>query len=229
MYTLMNTQTDQKSTLADEAFEQIRRRILDNFWPPGHRALEQDVASALGMSRTPVREALIRLQAEGLIDLIPRHGMHVLPVSAEQMKEIYEVLTALECTAVELLARQKPTPEDIHQLILATDEMEQSLMQDDLEGWARADEKFHAGLFELSGNKTLQTTALTVSDRAHRGRMFSLSLRPKPIASTKEHRVLVEKILAGDVAGAIQENRHHRIRASRELLEIFNRYKFQHM
>lgn len=225
----MNTQTDQKSTLADEAFEQIRRRILDNFWPPGHRALEQDVASALGMSRTPVREALIRLQAEGLIDLIPRHGMYVLPVSAEQMTEIYEVLTALECTAVELLARHKPTPEDIHQLILATDEMEQSLKQDDLEGWARADEKFHAGLFELSGNKTLQTTALTVSDRAHRGRMFSLSLRPKPIASTKEHRVLVEKILAGDVAGAVQENRHHRIRASRELLEIFNRYKIQHM
>jgi DNA-binding GntR family transcriptional regulator len=61
------------------AYEQIRRRILDNVWPPGHRALEQEVALALGMSRTPVREALVRLQNEGLVEVVPRHGMRVLP------------------------------------------------------------------------------------------------------------------------------------------------------
>ena len=63
-------------SLVDEAYEQIRRRILDNVWPPGHRALEQEVALALGMSRTPVREALMRLQNEGLVEVdpAPRHA-----------------------------------------------------------------------------------------------------------------------------------------------------------
>ena len=96
-------------SLVDAAYEQIRRRILDNAWPPGHRALEQEVALALGMSRTPVREALMRLQAEGLVEVIPRHGMRVLPVSPNDMREIYQILTALECMAAELLAQRKPT------------------------------------------------------------------------------------------------------------------------
>ena len=56
-------------SLVDAAYEQIRARILDNAWPPGHRALEQEVALALGMSRTPVREALVRLQVEGLVEV----------------------------------------------------------------------------------------------------------------------------------------------------------------
>ena len=101
----MNVPTRSASTsLVDEAYEQIRRRILDNLWPPGHRALEQEVALALGMSRTPVREALMRLQNEGLVEVIPRHGMRVLPVSPTDMREIYQILTALECMAAELLA-----------------------------------------------------------------------------------------------------------------------------
>ncbi|MDO9024560.1 GntR family transcriptional regulator [Zwartia sp.] len=225
----MNAQNTQTHTLADDAFEQIRQRILDNFWPPGYRALEQEVAQALGMSRTPVREALVRLQTEGLIELIPRHGMHVLPVSAIQMCEIYEVLTVLECLAVEKVAQRRPTPQEIQGLIRATDEMEQALVNDDLHAWAKADENFHTELIELSGNKTLQAAMLGLADRAHRGRMFSLQLRPKPISSTKEHRLLVKKILAGDVEGAVTENRKHRVRASQELISIFDRYKFQHM
>lgn len=229
MYLLMNAQNTQTHTLADDAFEQIRQRILDNFWPPGYRALEQEVAQALGMSRTPVREALVRLQTEGLIELIPRHGMHVLPVSAIQMCEIYEVLTVLECLAVEKVAQRRPTPQEIQGLIRATDEMEQALVNDDLHAWAKADENFHTELIELSGNKTLQAAMLGLADRAHRGRMFSLQLRPKPISSTKEHRLLVKKILAGDVEGAVTENRKHRVRASQELISIFDRYKFQHM
>jgi DNA-binding GntR family transcriptional regulator len=98
------------TSLVDAAYEQIRRRILDNAWPPGHRALEQEVALALGMSRTPVREALMRLQAEGLVEVIPRHGMRVLPVSPTDMREICQILTALECMAAELLAAQARAP-----------------------------------------------------------------------------------------------------------------------
>ena len=70
----------------EQAYRLIRQRILDNVYPAGYRALEREFAAELGLSRTPVREALLRLQAEGLIELIPRHGARVLPVSAVDMR-----------------------------------------------------------------------------------------------------------------------------------------------
>ncbi len=215
--------------MVDAAHEQIRRRILDNAWPPGHRMLEQEVALALGMSRTPVREALVRLQAEGLVEVVPRHGMRVLPVSPTDMREIYEILTALECLAAEQLARRRPSDDEMRPLVEATDAMDRALAVDDLDAWARADELFHAQLVALAGNRLLQATVMNHWDRAHRARMFSLRLRPKPVNSTREHRALVERILAGDAEGAARENRAHRERASRELLAIFERYKLAQM
>lgn len=216
-------------SLVDAAYEQIRRRILDNVWPPGHRALEQEVALELGMSRTPVREALLQLQNEGLVEVIPRHGVRVLPVSPTDMREIYEILTALECMAAELLARRKPGDEELQPLIAATDAMDAALKIDDLDAWARADERFHAQLLELAGNRQLQATVFNYWDRAHRARMFSLRLRPAPVNSTREHMQLVEKLRAGDAEGAAAVNRAHRERANRELLAIFERYKLAQM
>ncbi len=216
-------------SLVDAAYEQIRRRILDNVWPPGHRALEQEVALELGMSRTPVREALLQLQNEGLVEVIPRHGVRVLPVSPTDMREIYEILTALECMAAELLARRKPSDQELQPLIDATNAMDASLKAGDLDAWARADESFHSQLLELAGNRQLQATVLNYWDRAHRARMFSLRLRPAPITSTLQHMELVERLRAGDPQGAARVNREHRERANRELLEIFERYKLAQM
>ncbi len=217
------------ASLVDAAYEQIRRRILDNVWPPGHRALEQEVAMQLGMSRTPVREALLQLQNEGLVEVIPRHGVRVLPVSPTDMREIYEILTALECMASELLARKKPSDLVLQPLVDATDAMDAALKADDLDAWAQADERFHAQLLELADNRQLQTTVLNYWDRAHRARMFSLRLRPAPVNSTMEHMQLVERLRAGDAEGASKVNRAHRERANRELLAIFERYKLAQM
>jgi DNA-binding GntR family transcriptional regulator len=216
-------------SLVDAAYVQIRRRILDIEWPPGHRALEQEVAQALGMSRTPVREALIRLKNEGLVEVIPRHGMRVLPVSPNDMREIYQILTALECMAAELLASRKPSDNDLKPLVDATKAMDQALKAEDLDAWAAADERFHAHLVDLAGNRQLQATVLNYWDRAHRARMFTLRLRPKPVNSTKEHMQMVERLLAGDAEGAARVTRAHRERANRELVTIFEHFKLAQM
>ena len=216
-------------TLVDAAYEQVRRRILDNIWPPGHRALEQEVALALGMSRTPVREALMRLQNEGLIEVIPRHGLRVLPVSPTDMGEIYQILTALECMAAELLARRQPSAQELAPLVAATQAMDTALAADDLDAWAAADERFHAQLVDLAGNRQLQATVLNYWDRAHRARMFTLRLRPKPVNSTQEHMQMVQRLQAGDSAGAAAVTRAHRERASRELVAIFEHFKLAQM
>ncbi len=216
-------------SLVDTAYEWIRRRILDNVWPPGHRALEQEVALELGMSRTPVREALVRLQNDGLVEVVPRHGMRVLPVSPEDMREIYEVLTALECMAAEIVARRKPGDAELQTLTQATADMDKALARDDLEAWAAADERFHVSLVELSGNRALANTVWNYWDRAHRARMLSLRLRPKPVNSTHEHMQMVERLRAGDVAGAAAVTRAHRERANQELVAIFERFKLKQM
>ena len=217
------------ASLGDAAYQQMRRRILDNVWPPGMQALEQEIAQQLGMSRTPVREALIRLANEGLVEVIPRRGMRVLPVSPADMKEIYQILSALESTAAEMLAERKPSEEELEPLVAATLAMERALAHDDLDAWAAADERFHEQLVSMAGNKLLADAVFSHWDRAHRARMFSLRLRSKPVDSTQEHMALLERLRRGDAAGAGALNREHRQRASRELLAIFERFRLQHM
>jgi DNA-binding GntR family transcriptional regulator len=205
-------------TLAETAYQQIRLRILDNVWAPGYQSLEQEIAQQLGMSRTPVHEALMRLASEGLVEVAPRRGMRVLPVSPTDMKEIYEVLTALEGMAAEL-----------QPLVEATEAMERALQQDDLDAWARADESFHEKLVLMAGNRLMRESVMSHWDRAHRARMFTLRLRPKPVNSTQEHMALVERLRQGDAPGAAAANRAHRERASRELLAIFEKFRLQQM
>jgi DNA-binding GntR family transcriptional regulator len=216
-------------TMVDHAYTRMRRLILDNVWPPGQQMLEQEIALQLGMSRTPVHESLARLQNEGLVEVIPRRGMRVLPVSPVDMREIYEILTALECMAAELVAKSRPTDVQLQPLIDATEAMGRALEANDLDAWAAADEDFHRRLIELSGNRQLADTVLNYWDRAHRARMFSLRLRPAPVNSTKEHMAMLQQLREGDAAGASRVFRAHRERASAELLAIFERFRLQQM
>ncbi len=216
---------DASASLVDAAYAQLRSRILDNAWPPGYRALEQELALMLGMSRTPVREALIRLQNEGLVEVVPRHGMRVLPVSPADMADIYQILTSLEATASELVAARKPSNAEIEPLERATRDMEDALARDDLDGWARADERFHRHLIELCGNRLLANVVENFWDRAHRARMFTLRLRPKPERSTREHAAVVAAIRRGDVPAARELHRAHRERGGSELTALLERYK----
>ncbi len=216
-------------SLVDAAYGAMRAKILDNEWAPGHRALEQELALEFGMSRTPVREALIRLAKEGLVEVVPRHGMRVLPVSAADMDEIYQLLGSLEATAAELVAQRKLTARDIAPLDAASRAMDVALKADDLDGWARADERFHRHLVELCGNRLLAATVYNFWDRAHRARMFTLRLRPKPVHSTREHTELVRAIRNGDAAAAREIHRAHRERGRRELTAILERYKLGQM
>jgi DNA-binding GntR family transcriptional regulator len=210
-------------TMPEAAYQAIRANILDNRWSTGFQATEQDVAAQLNMSRTPVHEALMRLQQEGLIEVIPRHGMRVLPVSPADMKEIYEVLMSLESTAAELAAARGLSSEELRPLEEASEAMDAALKRDDLDAWARADETFHALLLDLCGNRMLKQMVLNIWDRAHRARMVTLRLRPKPVNSTREHRALVKAIRKGDPEAARDVQRTHRERAGTELLGLLQR------
>jgi DNA-binding GntR family transcriptional regulator len=204
---------EERST--EYAYRALKARILDSEFAPGAFVLEKDAADRLGLSRTPVREALVRLEQEGLLEIVPRHGARISALAPADMREIYEVLTSLEPTAAELLARRRPSADEVADLIEACAAMEGALHASDLKAWAAADEAFHRSLAEHCGNRRLSDLIMTVWDQSHRARMFTLSLRPPPLQSTREHRVILDAILAGEADSARELYRAHRRRAGR--------------
>lgn len=220
-----------RRSLVDEAYDSIKAQILNNEMPPGGQHLERDVAATLGMSRTPMREALVRLQDDGLIEILPRRGFRVRPISPDDMREIYQLLYCLESTAVELLAaRQLPAESpEIAALEAATREMETSLNDGDLDGWAAADEQFHRLLLQYCGNKRLAKMAFTVWDQSNRARMVTLRLRPIPTDSTADHMAVVDAIRRHDASGARQMHEAHRLRGMNTLMGILETYRLNHL
>lgn len=209
-------------SLVEGAYRALKTAIRENIYPPGHQAAEPEIAEQLRMSRTPVHEAIIRLQEEGLVQVLPRRGVLICPISVEDIREIYDVLIAVEGMAAARLAdlpRSQATSiaGDLDQ---ATTAMEQALAGDDLPAWAAADERFHQMLSELCGNRRLARIAGTVMDQAHRSRLYTLHLRPKPLGSAAEHRAITAAIRQGEPDAAEAAARAHRIRARDALLPL---------
>lgn len=224
-----DTETAERPSNTERAYRELRRRIIENEMPAGHQALEQELADALGMSRTPVREAMIRLANEGLAEIRPRHGMRVLPISAEDMAEIYEVLTALESTAAAAVARRGLSEAELAVLTQAVADMDAALAADDLRRWAEADERFHKQLVAASGNARLQSIVQMYWDQAHRVRLLTLQLRPRPVRSNEDHAAVVDAIIAGDAERAREIHREHRLKSGRMLVDLLDRFGFRQL
>jgi len=220
---------EQRLSLTDEAYARLKEEILENRMPPGFQALEQDLGQRMNMSRTPVREALIRLQDEGLVEVVPRRGMRVLPLSPTDMQEIYEVLACIEVEAAVMLAKRRPGREEISGLVQAIEDMEKALETDRLDTWAGADNRYHRELVRLCGNKRLTSIANTLMDQAHRVRMFTLRLRQKPVRSTQEHRDQVAAFLGGDPDRVRDIYRKHRENATTELMTILEQFNLHNL
>ena len=221
--------TGERGGLAEAAYVALHKRILDNELRPGFQALEAELALGLGMSRTPVHEALLRLQADGLVEVQPRRGVRVLPIAPDDMREIYEVLTCVESAAAELLAQRRPGAMELVGLERAVNDMERALSRDDLEAWADADERFHRSILELCGNQRLARIGLMFRDQVRRARMVTLRLRAKPYKSNAAHKALLLCIKRGDGEAASQNHRQQRQRGSNELMAILKRYELPYL
>lgn len=211
-----------RQSYSSTAYDALKQRILDNEMTAGFQATEHELAEALGMSRTPVREAMIRLANEGLIEIRPRHGLRVLPVSARDMSEIYDILTALESAAAERLALLGLNEAQDAELEAAVTEMDRALEKDDLDAWAQADERFHMLLVDFCGNQRLKALVGNMWGQAHRVRIVTLRLRPKPTQSNADHRAVVDAIRRRDSEAARQVHREHRIKAGKTLVSLLD-------
>ncbi|WP_367646991.1 GntR family transcriptional regulator [Ruegeria arenilitoris] len=214
--TLSNTQ---------RAVRDLRQMILSGELAAGTDHLESELAETLGMSRTPIREAALMLESKGLLEMRPRKGVRILPVSSDDMREIYDILTELESLAAQRAAEAGYSEDELAVLAGSIAKMDQAIETEDLEAWAEADELFHQELVRLGGNKRVEAIVAMMSDQVRRARATTLFIRPLPVKSNEDHRVVFQAISEGRPDAARERHREHRLQAKAMLCGILEKHR----
>ncbi|MCC6313533.1 MAG: GntR family transcriptional regulator [Thermomicrobiales bacterium] len=205
------------ATLAEQVYDYLREQILSNAFPPGATLPEEALAGELRVSRVPVREALRRLAAEGLVNLTPRHGAIVSSLSPEQFLDAYRVREALEALALRL-ATPRLTPDDLAELRGLHAAMEQAADGDDVDAFFAANAAFHRLFVQRAGNGYLETLHAGLIAQMRRYRSPSLNLRGGMDRSVQEHGAIMQAVTAGDGDEAARLVGEH-IRVPQRILE----------
>lgn len=178
-------------TMADIAYDELRRRILSGVLPAGSRIDQDAEAERLRSSRMPIREALRRLGAEGLVDIAPHRGAVIRALSAADLEDLYVMRLALEGVAGRLGAEQL-SPEDLAAMRQMLPAMEQIVVQDDPVAWLELDWAFHQTLYRAAHRPRLLQTIHQLREEARRYRTVGLSLPRVLEVSLQEHRDMVD-------------------------------------
>ncbi|MFE0566557.1 GntR family transcriptional regulator [Priestia megaterium] len=215
---LSTLDTNDESRLPQRAYLAIRHAIRHLKLEPGQTVLEREMAEILGMSRTPVRESLVRLETEGWVRLIPRRGFIVAPLVADDLQQIYEVVEALDGVAG-YLATPKVTATELNHLEQLILEQEKALELGDLLAWTELDDQFHNFIVDLAENQRLRGIVDSQSDQLYRARLYTIGLRPKPTHSVIEHKAILAAMRANEPGAVRTLLQSHRHRARNEILE----------
>jgi DNA-binding GntR family transcriptional regulator len=182
------------SRLSEQLLETIEERIVTGEYPPGARLDEVELAETFGVSRTPIREALIQLSAMRMIEKRPRKGWVVASVSPNRLCEMFEVMAEMEAMCGRLAARRASAFQQ--QRIKAAHEACRDIKDPD--AYYRLNELFHIALYEASQNEFLIEQVRELQRRVRPYRRMQLRARARIIDSFNEHEGIVEAILAGD-------------------------------
>jgi DNA-binding GntR family transcriptional regulator len=196
------------TSLHDNVAARLRTMVFDRELAPGQWIDEKALASAWAISRTPLREALKVLAAEGLVELVPQRGCRVVELGDDEAQDLFPVMALLEGRCA-LEAVAKATPADIAALRALHDELERHAAAHDLEGYYRANHVFHSRVQALADNRWLDrvTGDLRKFVRLLRGRQLKLPGRLQ--ASINEHRVLIDAFTQRDGARAERAMHDH--------------------
>ncbi|MEV0729323.1 GntR family transcriptional regulator [Polymorphospora sp. NPDC050346] len=203
---------------SQKTYESIKNLILDNTYGPGAKLSEEDLATAVGVSRTPVREALRRLHAEGLIDWEANRGATVAAWSDQDLEEIFELRALLEGYGAELAA-SRITPEETAQLRELSAQMERHAANRDADRIAVCNAEFHAIILRAGRNRRLSALLGAVVQTPLVNRTFRRYDEAAMARSMAHHRELIDAFEAGDRAWAGSVMRAH-ILAARATLGI---------
>lgn len=201
-------QTDDFLPLRDVVFNTLRQGILKGELKPGERLMEIHLADQLGVSRTPIREAIRMLELEGLVKMIPRKGAQVSSISKEDLKDVLEVRKALDTLAISL-ACERIDEEGLERLKRAAVVFKNSVKTNDSTKIAEADVKFHDCIHYASGNKRLSSMVNNLAERLFRYRLEYIKECEDRTQLINEHDEIVRCIEQGDKEGAIKIIEQH--------------------
>lgn len=197
---------------ANDVYEVLRQRIMHGEFPAGHHLVESDLAAELGTSRTPVREAVRRIAAEGLVDLAPNRGARIIGWSRVEIAESYALRAELEGYGARLAAA-RISPESLDRLRSITDEMEDLALRDhDDPEFARIgtlNNEFHSKVVRASGSMQLASTLATQMHLQMVQQTFYVYSSQQLSRSIAHHREITEALAAGDGAWAEAIMRAH--------------------
>src|SRR3954466_5151186 len=203
-----STVTEKRAPAADRVYDHVKRGVLERRYEGGTLLTEGELAEAVGVSRTPVREALLRLEVEGLIRLYPKKGALVLPVSAQEIADVVETRQLVEEHAARKAVPASP------RLIARLEELlarqKEQAASGDLAGAAVTDRCFHAEIVRSGGNEILSRLYDQLRDRQLRMGVAVMHAHPDRITKTlAEHGELLDALRAGDVEAAVAVVRRH--------------------
>lgn len=216
----MVTKPTVRAAAKDRALDYVKRQVLTGAFPGGELISEGEVASALGMSRTPVREAFLRLEAEGLLRLYPQRGALVVPVSSEEARAVIEARLVLEQFAAGKVVGRGPAVRAavFERLSVELERQRDAAAKSDWEEFLEADRAFHKITLDESGNRILSDFYSTLRDRQMR--MIGESVardRQRMTSIMDEHQGIAEALRDGDLERALLAIRTHLVGTVRSI------------
>lgn len=209
---------DSYKPLRELVCENIRQAIIDGTFSPGERLMEIQLADEMGVSRTPVREAIRKLELEGFVVMIPRRGTYVADISIRDITEIYEIRTCLDVLSAGLAA-ERITDEELEALNRLLVEIGQYIAENNMEKIVEADTAFHDILYQASRNERLRSIINNLREQLTGIRGRSMSYPGRLVETMDEHRALVDSIAARDVERAQNAARVHIENAEHTLMK----------
>lgn len=211
------TQSFDNATLAERVYRRLRDDILSNKYPPNEPLPEESVAATLNVSRAPVREALRKLAADGLVTVIRRQGAVVSSLSPQEFLDAYQVREALEVLALRLAFPQF-TSADLQTLEQLNQAMTQHATEGYIDKFFSTDVAFHAIFVDCSGNEKLKKIYAPLVTQMRRYYLPSFYLQGGIERSLEEHQNIIHALKAGDADEAAQLLREH-LRVPQRVLE----------
>jgi DNA-binding GntR family transcriptional regulator len=194
---------------SDMAYRAVHRRIFTGEVASGITYSERELAHLAGVAPASLGPAIKRLAEEGLVERDARRGIRLLPISTDEIIDIFEIVIALEPIAVRYLAMQTLRRGELESLVAMVRQMDAALLIDDRLAWLKADEQFHKQLLQLCANRRLAEAIAAYASELHRFRMHTLGARPLPVASNRAHAAVVDAIRRGDAEAAFSIHHTH--------------------
>ena len=222
---------DEYLPLRDGVFNTLREAILRGELKPGERLMEIQLANKLGVSRTPIREAIRKLELEGLVLMIPRKGAEVAQITEKSLRDVLEVRRALENLAVQL-ACLRMSPQTLADLKAAARAFEEILGGEDVTAVAEADVAFHDVIYMATDNQRLISLLNNLREQMYRYRVEYLKKKECHKQLLWEHQEIIRAIEAGEIDVATKITEQHidnQVEAVSDALRHLEENQFRHV